>query len=417
MSRRPHIDLVAPPMSGHLHPMLGIAQRLSADADVRVISTTGAQAEIAAAGLRGLAMLVGEDAAIAAIVNTPHAVGSNPWRLNAQLGASLTVLEKFHGDLRALWRDTAPDLVIADFTVPVAGSVAMELGIRWWTNAPSPCAMETPDGTPAYLGGWKPHPGLFWQVRDAVGRQAIRAFKRGVYWMHRHQIRRMGFPSVYRADGVEAIYSPERVLAVGLRELEFPRTYPSSVAFVGPVLYTPPYESSPPAMRVGRTHVLVTIGTHLGWRKDAVSAAVREAARALPDIDFHISDGDRNSTRQETEGNVHRCGFISYARDLPRYDLVVHHAGTGVLSHTLAAGLPALVVPTDYDQFDYAARLEVAGVAVPVTRLDDLALLIPRVLADQAMKARCRQMQQLLAGGRAEDRVAALVSQALSGLT
>ena len=417
MSRRPRIDLVAPPMSVHLHPILGIGRGLCADADVRVISTGGAQAEIAAAGLSGHAMLVDQDASIAAIVNPPHAIRSNPLRLNAQLTASLNVLEKCQVNLRALWLNTPPDLVVADFTVPVAGSVATERGIRWWTSLPSPCAMETPDGPPAYLGGWKPRPGPLGRLRDAAGRLAVGAFKRGVHWMHRDQARRLGFPSVYRRDGVEAIYSPECVLAVGLRELEFARQFPASVEFVGPVLYTPPFESSPPAMRVGRTHVLVTIGTHLGWRKDAVSADVREAARALPDIDFHISDGDRNSTRQETEGNVHRCGFISYARDLPRYDLVVHHAGTGVLAHTLAAGLPALVVPTDYDQFDYAARLEVAGVAVRVTHLTDLATLIPRVLADQAMKARCRQMQRLLAEGRAEDRVAALVSQALSGST
>ena len=31
--------------------------------------------------------------------------------------------------------------------------------------------------------------------------------------------------------------------------------------------------------------------------------------------------------------------YVDYARDLPRFDAVVHHGGAGVLGHTLAAGL------------------------------------------------------------------------------
>lgn len=99
-----------------------------------------------------------------------------------------------------------------------------------------------------------------------------------------------------------------------------------------------------------------SVGTQLHWRKEAVAAAVRRAACELPEVEFHISDGNRSSDRRESDGNVHRIGFVSYARDLPRYDLVVHHGGAGVLSHTLAAGAPALVLPVDYDQFDNAAR-------------------------------------------------------------
>ncbi|MCX6550348.1 MAG: glycosyl transferase, partial [Acidobacteria bacterium] len=178
---RARVDLVAPPMSGHLHPMLGIGRRLARDVDVRVISTPAAQAEIAAAGLCGCALLAGSDQTISAIVNPPHAVRSNPWRLHAQLKANLVLFERFRAELLDLWRDDAPRLVMADFTVPVAGSAAAERGIPWWTTAPSPCAMETPDGPPAYLGGWKPWPGLAGRVRDAAGRAAVHAFKCGVH--------------------------------------------------------------------------------------------------------------------------------------------------------------------------------------------------------------------------------------------
>ncbi|MCX6553019.1 MAG: glycosyltransferase, partial [Acidobacteria bacterium] len=136
-------------------------------------------------------------------------------------------------------------------------------------------------------------------------------------------------------------------------------------------------------------------------------------AHELPEIDFHISDGNRASGRRESDGNIHRLGYVSYARDLLRYALVIHHGGSGVLAHALAAGTPSLVVPADYDQFDNAARLEVAGVGARVRRPGELSGLITRALADSGMRARCRAMQALLQASRAEDRVAARVCDAL----
>ncbi|MEP6495684.1 MAG: hypothetical protein ABJF01_23575 [bacterium] len=184
-------------------------------------------------------------------------------------------------------------------------------------------------------------PGVFGRVRDAAGRTVVRTFKRGIHRLYRTRLQRLGFPSVYRADGTEAIYSPHCVLALGIEELEFSRSYPGAVEFVGPVLYSPSGSAPDPLFIDGRQHVLITLGTHSGWRRDAVIAAVHHAVRQLPGLESHVSDGDRGSTRHESTANVHRIGFISYTRNLSRYAVVVHHAGSGVIAHTLAAGIPA----------------------------------------------------------------------------
>ena len=49
------VDLVAPPMAGHLHPVLGIAARLAEEpgVEVRVVSTAAALAVTTSAGLTG----------------------------------------------------------------------------------------------------------------------------------------------------------------------------------------------------------------------------------------------------------------------------------------------------------------------------------------------------------------------------
>jgi UDP:flavonoid glycosyltransferase YjiC (YdhE family) len=407
----PRIDLVAPPFAGHLHPLLGIGRRLARDYAVRVVSTEEVQGQIAAAGLAGAALLPGRDAEIRAIVEPDHAVRSHPLRLHAQVRANLAVLADFRDALRDLWQAGPPDLLIADFAVPVAGAVARELGVPWWTSHPSCCVIETPDGPPAYLGGWHPGRGPLGRLRDAAGRRLIRTFKRAVHRLHRRQIRALGFPSMYRDDGGEALYSDEQMLAFGLAELEFPRRWPAAVELVGPVLYTPPSEAPEPPFVPGRDHVLVTLGTHLQWRKEAMVDAVRRAAAALPGVELHWSDGDvRKSGLRESAGNFHRLGYVPYARNLPRYALVVHHGGAGVMYHSLRAGVPGLVFPVDYDQFDHAARLEAAGAAHRLRRPEDLAVQVADALGDERLRAACRRFQALLAACQPEERVAELVA-------
>jgi UDP:flavonoid glycosyltransferase YjiC (YdhE family) len=400
-----------------LHPLLGIGRRLTRDHDVRVISTEGAQREIAAAGLNGVALLAGRDADILAIVDGPQAVRSNPVLLHAQLRANLALLEGFQTELRQLWERQRPDLLIADFTLPVAGSAARSLGIPWWTSHPSPCVIETPDGPPAYLGGWHPGGGPLGRLRDATGRGLVRAFKRSAHRLYRRQMRQLGFPSIYRMDGSEAVYSDERILAFGIPGLEFPRRWPPAVELVGPVLYTPPRPAGdvPEVPFVpGRQHVLVTLGTHLGWRKEAMAESVRQAARALPGIEIHFTDGDARSERREAAGNFHRLGYVPYSTHLPRYALVVHHGGTGVMYHTLRAGTPALVAPVDYDQFDHAARLTAAGLAHRLHRPGELAQGIVGALTDPQLLAACRRFQSVVEGFQAEERTAELVAARLS---
>lgn len=408
--QRPRIFLVAPPFRGHLHPILGIGRALAADYDVVVASTEKVQGAIAAAELPRQVLLVGADPAIQAISDPPHAVGSNPLRLDAQVKANLALLDRFKEELRLLWTARRPDLLIADLTLPIAGILATEMGIPWWTSHPSPCAIESPDGPPAYMGGLLQRHDLLGRLRDAAGRRLVRVFKRSVFFWYRRQFRALGVPAVYREDGTEAVYSPQKVLGLGRPELEVPRRLPPAVELVGYPLYTPPIDFPPPPFREGRRHVLVSLGTHLWWRKDAVAAAAAEAARQLPEVEIHFTDGDPSSERLEARNNFHRLGYVSYTRDLARYDLVVHHAGSGVMYYTLAAGLPALVLPSDYDQFDCAARLQEARLARRLRKPEEMPAAIAAALSETPERANARAFGRILAGAPAEERIRALVS-------
>lgn len=408
---RPRIELLAPPFAGHLHPILAIGRALREVAEIEVISTEAAQARIRAAGLAGSAVVPGADEALRAIVDPPHAVGAHPLRLHAQFRRSLELLDAFGKALDARYSNARPDLVIADFTLPVAGAAAQRRGIPWWTSHPSPCVIEAPGGPPAYLGGWMPGIGALGRSRDVLAAKAVRSFKWSMHRLHRRRLAALGFPSLYRDDGSEAAYSPECILGLGLRELEFERAWPAALRFVGPMLWSPadigaraPIDGAAD----NAVNVLATLGTHLGWAKQGMSEYLETVARALPSIHLHFSDGRLDAGPEAAHRALRRHAWVDYPSWVPRMRAVLHHGGAGVMWECLRAGVPALVLPNDYDQFDHAARLQAAGVALRLRHPREIEPALRRLLDDDH-GLRADRFVEALRPGQAEAQVVALV--------
>ena len=408
--KRKKIFLVGPPFSGHLYPLLGIGRRLSTVADITVLSTPSGVKAAANAGLVGHEIMAAHERTIWEIAEPGSGVKSNPLLLYRQLKANVAIMGELKDELTALFKTERPDLVIADFTVPVAGLAASELGIPWWTTIPSPCVFETPDGPPAYCGGQSPTSTLGRRLIHAVQRSVTRLFKRMMWLLFRAQFRAIGFKGIYREDGSEAVYSPTHIFGLSMPEIEFPRTYPPQFKIIGPVLYSPPVESPAPDFSDAKAkHVLITIGTHLPHAKGPLVETMREIAHRHPQIVFHFSHGKASSPRHEQIGNFHEYPFIAYNDYLPRYDLVVHHGGCGILNHCLHHGKPAVVFPHDYDQFDFAARLVHAGLALRANRPEELESLILKALEHQELRDRCQATSTIHQEYDAEGHVLKLV--------
>ncbi len=409
--KRKRIVFIGPPFSGHLHPLLGIAQRVSEVAAVEVWSTPGVARSCE---MPFRAILSEHEKEVWEIAEPGTGVKNNPLLLYRQLRQNVALMGQMKRELDAALSESRPDLVIADFTVPVAGLAAQKLGIEWWTTLTSPCVFETPDGPPAYFGGQTPagHP-----LKHAAMRQATRCFKKLMWRLFRREFREIGFECLYRADGSEAVYSPQRILALGMREIEFPRTYPPHMHFVGPVLHTPPHAGEVPPFVTGKPHVLVSLGTHLPHAKAMMAAAVREIAQRQPGIVFHFTHGCELAVIRGEAANYQELAYVSYAEHLPRYDVVVHHAGAGVMNHCLRHGVPAVVHPLDFDQFDNTARLVAAGVALSARKTHELEPAILRALTDTELRGRCEAMSRVVAGYDAPGKIAEMVAMERNAFT
>lgn len=380
INRRPRVLLAAPPFSGHLNPLLVLGHGLRGRGFDPVVVTGPTRAALPRRlGFVVEEVSVADPEAFDRISDTAGPVRSNPVLLLRQLSQNLELLPTIEAELLEIAARHRPDLVVADFTAPVAGLVARRIGVPWVTVMPTPFVLETRTGTPAYCGGWLPPQRLPGRLRDAAGRTTTHLFKRFVEFLFARQLRRAG-TSVYRPDGSEAAYSPQAILGLGMREVEFPRDWPPGFDLIGPVTRTPESllaEPPPPPddLPSGRL-VLVTMGTHLPWVKAGLTADLRTLCRAFPDLTFVVSRGRPGAERQtmrQVAGNLVEYDYLPYDDVLPRFEAVIHHGGAGITYSAVTAGKPSLVCPQDYDQFDFAARVTACGAGRRVSRLDSPA--------------------------------------------
>lgn len=373
------IVFVAPPFAGHFNPMLVLA-KAAREAGYAVEFITGPrkfetlrQQGFEPAVLRSL----GDDT-LEAIANTAEPVGNNPFRLLMQFRENLRLLPAIGEELEQRWRASPPSVVVADSVAPIAGLVAERVRIPWVTTIATPFSIEARRGTPSYCGGWGPPRGAMGLVRDAAGRTAIHSFKTMVGLLFREEFRKLGLAGVYREDGAEAIYSPHSILGFGLRELEFDRDWPPQFQMIGPLIESP--EPSTPIVLPPRPRVLVTHGTHLLWAKRTLCDTVRVLADQMPEVSFVVSMGDAKASVPVSRDRVAVFPFVAYDKHLVEFDAILHHGGAGVTYAAILAGVPSVVVPRDYDQFDYAARIVHHGLGLRAQSVEEAAPALYRAL-------------------------------------
>jgi len=94
--------------------------------------------------------------------------------------------------------------------------------------------------------------------------------------------------------------------------------------------------------------------------------------------------------------SVRHFGFLPMSKVLPRTAALVHHGGIGSCAQGLSAGIPHIVRPMSYDQFDNARRLERLGVAkeVSVQKFSGptVAAALAPLLDSPTIAARCREL-------------------------
>lgn len=101
---------------------------------------------------------------------------------------------------------------------------------------------------------------------------------------------------------------------------------------------------------------------------------------------------------------------------LPHCAALVHHGGIGTTAEALAAGVPQLVVPYAYDQFDNAGRVQRLGCGLDLpalTALDAAEKALQHLLTDPSVRQACERYRGLVEPGPAATARAADVVERL----
>ena len=370
--KRIKIDVVVVPLSGHLYPTMNLLIPLLNNPryDIRLFTGPQKKAVAEAAGFHVVPILENHIEEFERAANNHQQLGI----ISAyhQLSASIDLINLVSDQLLEEWQKNRPDIVIADFITLSGGLVANQLGIPWISTMATQFAIETTDGPPCFFGGLG-SPKNGWQVSvQFLGRKATRLVKRIVSFLLRDRLKRYHF-KLYNQLGHETIYSPYSILGIGMKEVELKKGFPKHYKWVGPSGASVEAGDDYPldlSAFPNRKKVLVTCGTQLAWAKDNLIYQTKQLAKAHPDFHFFVTRGVGGEPFQceNLMENLSLVSYLPYKEYIPQMDYVIHHGGAGIFYQCIIYGKPALILPHDYDQFDYAVRGVEAGVAFSAKR-------------------------------------------------
>lgn len=379
--------------SGDVHPFiaLGLAMRRRGHR-VTVLTNPLFQGLIESQGLEFLAL---------GTLEAAHGVIGNPdvWHLRKGFAVIAGVIVAAIAETYRLIEQHADgDTVVAFSTLAFGGRVAQEkLGIPSASVHLQPSVIRT-YADQGMLGNVRlsaAHPRWLKQVLFSLAdalildrnlKQPLNAFRatlglapvHGVMdrWMHSPQLVLAMFPEWFAAPQPDW---PANTHAVGFAQFDDGHSDSALQAeeFLGagppPIVFTPGSAGS----------------TMQRFFSESVLAAGRIGARAMLVTNFP------EQVPRDLPAGIQVFRYLPFSRLLPRSALLVYHGGIGSLAQGIKSGVPHLVVPHGFDQFDSGWRIEQLrlGRCVPASRYraSRIAPLLRRLLDDAALSERCRQ--------------------------
>ena len=371
------VALVAGPEPGHVFPAIALCLHLAAAGDDPVLLT-------------GTGWL---DTARSAGLNAVELLGLDPDESDddTDAGAKLHHRAARMAVLNlSVLRDLRPDLVISD-VITVCGGMAAELaGIPWIELSPHPLYLPS-RGLPPIGSGLAPGTGLRGHLRDATMRaftaRSVRAGER-----QRARARReIGLP------GVDP--GPLRRLIATLPALEVPRPdWPAEAVIVGPLHFEPTADVL--ALPPGAGPVIVVAPSTASTGTAGLAALALD--HLIPGETLPAGSRLVVSRMGGDDVEVPPWAAVGLGRQddlLRQADVVVCGGGHGMLSKTLLAGVPMVVVPGGGDQWELANRVVRQGSARLVRPLSADALIagVTEVLSDPDYRQAARRAGESVA--------------------
>jgi MGT family glycosyltransferase len=286
----------------------------------------------------------------------------------------------------------APDAIVADILTVAAGLAAELSGRPWATLIPHVLPTAEPGFPPYSMGARLPRTRLgsiAWRALDPL---LMAGLRRGRDELNGAR-ERLGLAPI---DSLHGGLSRQLTLVATFPQLEYPRTgWEPWRRVVGPLMWEQPYDDVEPPPGDDPL-VLVAPSTSQDPDQKMLRAALKglagEPVRVLATYNRRLPPEPI-----EVPSNARLVEWVSYAKTMPRCDVVVCHAGHGTVVRSLASGVPLVACPVAGDMAENASRIGWAGVGVALPRrlvtARGVRLAVGRVLSDRAFTERAQSVR------------------------
>jgi MGT family glycosyltransferase len=416
------------PFAGDLYPHIAVAQALRARGHT-VAFYTGRDARdlLAAEGYEHFPFDAGLDGLLASKILTPNGMSisaARAWRFASDLRAVLVESMPFQiSDLDGVCRSWKPDAIVCDASILAPMVIlreARQVPVALLSTHPF-CFLPGPDLPTPGVGGrrgraW--HRRLGARARTMAANLLLARTRRAI-----NQLRRRHGLQALTRPVVTSMARLPLYLVPSCREFDYNRDdVPASVHYVGPCLWYPTQKDSScvEALSADRPWVHVTEGT-LHWQEpELLKAAVRGLADLAVDVVITTGERDPDSLGLgRVPPNIHVWRWASHSSLVRRCAAVVTTGGAGTIMAALSAGVPLVVVPTNWDKPENARRVADAGAGVRLSSYrcspSRLRAAVTDVITNPAYRQNAQRLAACLGRAGGPETAAELLEQLAAG--
>ena len=342
---------------GDLHPYMALGLELQSRGHEPVIATMNYYREkVQNSGLKFAAVSP----------DFPQPKDQDPELINRLLdpkkGIKFLTEEIIFGSIRESYADLlkiveGADLLMTHPAAPAGPLVGYKTRMPWISSVLAPLS---------FFSAYDPPAPPFWHWTKkfrVLGPRAMRFFLDTMMSQYRAEAfnkfrEELGVP-YYGNPTFEGQHSPTLILAMFSPIFGPPQPdWPSQANTTGFCFYDGHHEHSMSEeliqfLNAGPAPIVFTLGSTAVWvARDFYSQSINAAAQLGQRAILLIGD-ERNRPDKLPEGII-AVDYAPYESLLPRASVIVHSGGVGTTSQALLAGVPTLIVPFAFDQFDNA---------------------------------------------------------------